>query len=175
MALTRKFLKALGVSEEAIEEIITAHTETVSDLKDELKTVQAKAEKLDEVTKERDELQKKANDTTAAERIAELEKQVDGYKTSEMNAKKKTALSELLEKAGIDKRGFAKILTATDFSTVELDDAGAIKGSTRLSEKIKTDWADLLVTGEKDPAKPATPPRPETNKKDPFLEGFDEG
>lgn len=163
MALTRKFLKALGVSEEAIEEIITAHTDVTDELKAQLKTAQEAGKQLEEVTKERDTLKAKADDTKSAEKIAELEKQVAAYQKAETDGKKKTVLTELLESAGIDKRGFSKVIAATDFDSIELDKDGKIKDSEKLSEKLKSEWADLLVTENTDTAKPATPPA-EVNK-----------
>ena len=46
MALTRKFLKALGIEDEKVDEIISAHTETVDALKAERDGYKADAEKL---------------------------------------------------------------------------------------------------------------------------------
>ena len=37
MALTRKFLQAMSIDEEKIDEIISAHSETVTALKEQLK------------------------------------------------------------------------------------------------------------------------------------------
>lgn len=157
MALTRKFLKALGVSEEAIEEIITAHTDVTDDLRSQLKAAQNAQEQLEAVTAERDALQKKLNDTTQGDRISELEKQLSEYQTRETNAQKRTALTALLESAGIDKRGFARVLAATDLDGIELD-GEKIKDAEKLTEKLKTEWSDLLVTDTMSTAKPATPP-----------------
>ena len=61
MALTRKYLSALGIEAEKIDEIISAHTETVDGLKDEIAKYKGDAEKLPAVQKELDEL-KKATD-----------------------------------------------------------------------------------------------------------------
>ena len=52
MAMTRKFLKAMGIEEDQIEQIIEAHTETVSALKDERDSYKEDAEKLADVQKE---------------------------------------------------------------------------------------------------------------------------
>lgn len=175
MALTRKLLKALNVSEEAIEEIISAHTDTVTELKNQLETAQEAQRQLEAVTKERDEYKRKSEDTTAAQRITELEKQIAAYKSRETEAQKKTALTALLESAGIDKRGFARVLAATDLSRIELGEEGEIKDSDKLTESLKTEWADLLVGESSQTAPPATPPKKETAENDPFLEGFDEG
>lgn len=158
MALTRKLLKALNVSEEAIEEIITAHTDTVTELKNQLETAQDAQRQLETVTKERDEYKRKSEDTTAAQRITDLEQQIAAYKSRETEAQKKTALTALLESAGIDKRGFARVLAATDLSGIELGESGEIKDSDKLTERLKTEWADLLVGESSQTAPPATPP-----------------
>lgn len=175
MALTRRFLKALNISDEVIEEIIAAHTDVTNDLKAQLETAQEAQRQLDTVTKERDEYKRKSEDTTAAQRITELEKQIAEYQSRETEAQKKTALTALLESAGIDKRGFARVLAATDLSGIELGEDGEIKDSDKLTERLKADWADLLVTDTTSTVHPATPPKKETAENDPFLEGFDEG
>lgn len=158
MALTRKFLKALGVSEEAIEEIITAHTDVTDDLKTQLKTAQDAQKQLDDVTAERDDLQKKLNDPEQANRVAELEKQIAEYQKRETTAQKRTALTALLEKIGIDKRGFARVLAATDLDGVEMD-GESIKDADKLAESLKTEWSDLLTEPGATGKPPQTPPQ----------------
>ena len=49
MAMTRKALKAMGLSEEQIDSIIEMHTETVDGLRDQVRTYKADAEKLEGV------------------------------------------------------------------------------------------------------------------------------
>ena len=56
MALTRRALKAMGIEDEKIDEIISMHTDTVDGLKDQVKTYEADAKKLPTVQKELDEL-----------------------------------------------------------------------------------------------------------------------
>lgn len=158
MALTRKFLKALGVSEEAIEEIIDAHTDVTDELKKQLKAAQDAQNQLETVTAERDELQKKMNDPAQANRVAELEKQVNEYKNRETTAQKRTALTALLEKIGIDKRGFARVLAATDLDGVELDGEN-IKDADKLAESLKTEWSDLITEPGATGKPPQTPPQ----------------
>lgn len=158
MALTRKFLKALGVSEEAIEEIITAHTDVTDELKAQLKTTQDAQKQLDAVTAERDDLQKKLNDPAQANRIAELEKQIAEYQKRETTAQKRTALTALLEKIGIDKRGFARVLAATDLDGVEMDGEN-IKDADKLAESLKTEWSDLITEPGATGKPPQTPPQ----------------
>ena len=52
MALTRKMLKAMGIEDEKIDQIIEAHTETVDALKEERDTYKEDASKLTAVQKE---------------------------------------------------------------------------------------------------------------------------
>ena len=60
MALTRKFLSALGIEAEKIDEIIDAHTDTVNALKEERDKYKASHEALQGVQKELDDLKKAA-------------------------------------------------------------------------------------------------------------------
>lgn len=46
MALTRKFLAALGIEDDKADGIIQAHSDTVNGLKDEIEKYKADAEKL---------------------------------------------------------------------------------------------------------------------------------
>ena len=62
MALTRKMLKAMGIEEEKIDQIIEAHTETVDSFKEKVSEYKDKAEKYDDVKKELDELKDGDND-----------------------------------------------------------------------------------------------------------------
>lgn len=55
MALTRKMLKAMGIGEEQIDQIIEAHADTVDALKEERDALKGKAQKLAGVQKELDD------------------------------------------------------------------------------------------------------------------------
>ena len=59
MALTRKLLKGMGLTDEQIESVIDAHTETVDGLKEQITQYKADAEKLAEVQKQLDEAKAK--------------------------------------------------------------------------------------------------------------------
>lgn len=62
MALTRKLLKGMGLTDEQVETIIEAHTDVVDGLKDEINSNKDAVKKLAEVTKERDELKAQGDD-----------------------------------------------------------------------------------------------------------------
>lgn len=80
MSLSRKYLSALGIEAEKIDEIIAAHSETVESLKEQRDGYKADAEKLAVVTSERDNLKEelkntiKANDEQYGALKAELDK-----------------------------------------------------------------------------------------------------
>ena len=52
MALTRKLLKGMGLTDEQVDTIIEAHSDTVDGLKEQVKTYKADAEKLPNIQKE---------------------------------------------------------------------------------------------------------------------------
>lgn len=61
MALSRKFLSAMGIEDDKIDQIIEAHTDTVNGLKDEIEKYKADAEKLPGIQKELKKLQDDAD------------------------------------------------------------------------------------------------------------------
>ncbi len=62
MALTRKMLKAMGIEEEKVDQIIEAHTETVDALKTQAKEAEEKAKDVDKLQGRIDELEEEAKD-----------------------------------------------------------------------------------------------------------------
>ena len=79
MALTRKYLKAMGIEDEKIDQIIDAHTETVDGLKADIAKYKGEAEKLPAVQKELDDL-KAAGDDGWKEKHDTVKKEFDEYK-----------------------------------------------------------------------------------------------
>lgn len=173
MSLTRKMLEAMSIDETKIGEIINAHTEVTDSLKAELKTAKEQLQTLEAVTKERDELKAQVDGDKSAEKIAELEKEIEGYKAEKATAAKREAYTELLKSASIDEKRFKGILKLTDLSTIELDENGKIKDADKLTEQVKADFADFIVTKETKAHEPATPPAKTEQEKDLFIEGFD--
>lgn len=66
MALSRKFLSALGLEAEKIDQIIEAHSETVESLKEQRDGFKAEAEKLAGITNERDNLKEELKKAMSA-------------------------------------------------------------------------------------------------------------
>lgn len=161
MALTRKFLSALGIEAEKIDEIIGAHTDTIEGLKDELAKVKADAAKLPEVQKELDDLKAKPDDgwkdkyDAARKELAEYK---DSVAKEKALAAKKAAYQELCKDAGLSENGITKAVKYADLDSVELDDAGKIKDGKSLIKSIQEEWPEHIVKDSTFGAKTATPP-----------------
>ena len=150
MSLTRRALKAMGIEDEKIDEIINMHTETVEGLKAEAAKYKAGAEALPDIQKQLERAQ------------ADLQEEFDGYKKEqaqkEARSAKEKAYRELLQKAGISDRRIDAVLRVSDIDGVELDENGAVKGADKLLEGIKSEWSDFITTTETRGAQTSTPP-----------------
>lgn len=163
MAFTRKMLKAMGIEEEKIDQIIDAHSETVDALKADRDAYKEDAAKLAAVQKELDELKAKGDDGYKAK--YEAEKAAHDALKADVAAKetkkaKTDAYRELLKGANIDEKRIATILRAEapTIDKIELDADGKIKNAEQYTQSIKSDWADFIVTQSAKGANTATPP-----------------
>ena len=163
MALTRKFLKAMGIEDEKIDQIVDAHTETVDGLKNELKTAKEKADKLDGVEKELNDLKAKGEDGYK-EKYEKEHKAFEDYK-NDVTAKQTKAAKEAAAKAYFE----AKNITGANLSiamrgardeinSIELDENGKIKDAKALDDLVAGEYAGLIVSTSTKGAKTATPP-----------------
>lgn len=102
MALTRKYLAALGIEAEKVDEIISAHSESIEALKEQRDAVKAEAEG------KMADLQKKLDEVTG--RLAEANKQAETYKANEVKYQETTnelaKLKESIEKDGTYKQKY---------------------------------------------------------------------
>ena len=159
MALTRKMLKAMGIEEEKIDQIIEAHTETV----DAFKQYKADAEKLADVQKELNELKSKTDDGLQ-KRYDDMKAEYEKYKKEVEDGKlleaKKTAYTEIVKDAGLSEKGVSKALKYTDWDSIELDDKGKVKNSANHIKTLKEEWADYVV---EEGTKGADTPKPPVN------------
>ena len=160
MALTRKSLKAMGLTDEQVDSIIEMHTETV----DGLKAYKADAEKLPGVQKELDDLKKQAaenKDDGWKDKHDAVKKEFDDYKAAQTakdtKAAKETAYRALLKEAGVAERRIDAVLRVTDLDKIELED-GKIKGADDVKNSIKTEWAEFISVAGQAGADMAKPP-----------------
>lgn len=160
-ALTRKFLTAMGIEDDKADEIISAHTETVTRLKTELDQAKADADRLPAIQKELDDLKAKPDDGWK-DKYDSVRKELADYKESIANEKalaaKKAAYQELCKDAGLSENGVIKAVKYADLDSVELDDAGKIKDGKSLIKSIREEWPEHIVKDSTFGARTPTPP-----------------
>lgn len=161
MALTRKYLKSMGLTEEQVESIIDAHTETLEGLKNKAEQYEADAKRLKDVEKELNDL--KAGDGKDYKKLWEDEKTAHSKTKSDFEAKEtaekvKGAYRAMLKEAGVSEKYLETVLRATDLKAVKLDKDGALEGVEALKESAKAEWADFISTTQTKGATVATPP-----------------
>ena len=148
MALTRKMLKAMGIEEEKIEQIIEAHSETVDGLKKDIETYKNDAEKLPNVQKELNEL-KAAGNGDYKKKYEDEHKAFEDFKQAqtakETRQAKEKAYTEFLKTVGVSEKRIPAILKVTDLNGIEMD-GDKFKDADKLTETIKTEWADFIET-----------------------------
>ena len=162
MALTRKFLKALGIEEDKIEEIITAHGETVAALKDEIDKAEQSAKDSAAAAQERDKLQKRveALEKTSGD-AAKVQAEYDAYRqqveTDKANAGKKALIKKALEDAHANPAAIDLMLNTVKLDDVELD-GEALKDAEAVLKPIREAHAGLFGTGQNQGTPPLNPP-----------------
>ena len=161
MALTRKMLKAMGIDDEKIDQIIEAHTEVTDALKNENEGLKKKANDYDTVKKELDGL--KANPTDDwKEKHDKVKKEFDDYKngieSEKTLASKKNAVKSIIEGAGIKDPAIVElIMLKTKYDNIELD-GDKVKDAEALTNTINTDYSAYVEKDSKGGAKVDNPP-----------------
>ena len=163
MALTRKMLKAMGIEEEKIDQIIEAHSETVDSLKADRDNYKKDADQLKSVREELDELKAKGDDGWK-EKHDKLKGDFDTYKkdveAKETKAKIKDAYKALLKKdAKLSDAGVEKAVKYADFSKFEFEaDGTTLKDADAHAKAAQEEWAMFVTTTTTTGAKTSNPP-----------------
>lgn len=165
MALTRKFLSAMGIEQDKVDEIINAHVEVTDALKEERDMYKADADSLAEVKKEladaKAALEKGGKDAYKVKYEA-LKEDFDDYKKKvsekEAHSKKEAAYRDMLVAVGVSEKRIASVLKVSDVDAIEFDDDGNVKDADGIKKGIKEEWADFIVSTTQQGAKTATPP-----------------
>ena len=161
MALSRKFLSAMGIEADKVDEIIEAHTESINALKEQRDQYKADAEKLPGVQQELDTLKENSGDGFE-QKYNDLKKEYADYKAEvaakELKAQKETAYREILKDAGIGDNHADKVLKYTDWASVELEDDGKVKEAKKHIKAIKEEWPELIVKESTQGADTHNPP-----------------
>lgn len=179
MALTRKFLKAMGIEDEKIDQIIEAHSSTVDGLKDQIDTLKADAGSAEETKTKLADIQKqldKANADLEAtkkdgwkDKHDTLKREFEDYK-AEVTAKEIKSAKEAAARAYYESKGITgKALdiamrgSGAEIEAMELAD-GKIKDAASLEALVKGDFSGLVSTTTTTGANTATPPAGDSGK-----------
>lgn len=161
MALSRKLLKGMGLTDEQVDTIIEAHTDTVDGLKADVSKYKTDAEKLSDVQKELDELKAKGDDGWK-EKYDNLKGEFDKYKTDvqekETHNKKVEAYKAILKDANLSEKGIEKAIKYAEWDKIELGEDGKLKGANDHIKAVRDEWAEYVTTTTTTGAKTSTPP-----------------
>lgn len=162
MALTRKLLKGIGLTDEQVDTIIEAHTDTVDGLKADVSKYKADAEKLPGVQKQLDDL-KAAGDGGYKEKFEKERKAFEDYK-ADITAKETKAAKEKAVRAYFESKNItganldlAMRGCGTEMAALEMD-GEKIKDTKSLDALICGTYKSLVSTTRIKGANPPTPP-----------------
>ena len=168
MALTRKFLSALGIEADKVDEIINAHADTVDALKEERDSYKDKAEKYDaehgkvaDLEKQVAELKDSNKDSYKVKYEAMKEEFNDykkGIEAEKSKGSKRDALKALLKEIGVSDKRIDSVVKVTDIDGIKLDKDGKIEGVDELKTNLSKEWADFIVKEGTKGADTSTPP-----------------
>lgn len=162
MALTRKLLKGMGLTDEQVDTIIEAHGDTVDGLKKDIQRYKADAEKLPGVQKELDDLKKDNGDDFKARYEKEqqdFQAYKDGIAKKEAAAAKEKAARAYFESKGIPAKSMGLVIRGAkgEIESLELD-GEKIKDASALDSLLDGDYKGLIGRAKKTGTETETPP-----------------
>ena len=162
MALTRKALKAMGLTDEQVDSIIEMHTDTVDGLKADINKYKGDAEKLPNVQKELDAL-KAAGDGGYKEKYEKEHSAFEAFKT-DITAKESKAAKEKAVRAYFESKNItganldlAMRGCGEEMAALEMD-GEKIKDTKSLDALVDGTYKGLVSTTQTKGANPANPP-----------------
>ena len=161
MSLTRAFLKGMSLTDEQVNGIIEAHTETVEGLKAQVARYKADAEKLPGVQKDLDDLRANNGDDYKAKYEKE-KNDFAAYKAdvekAESNRAKEAKLRKIAKDAGLSEKGIEKAVKYANWDKIELDENGEIKDAPGQVKALRDEWPEHIVTKVENNDPTPTPP-----------------
>lgn len=162
MALTRKLLKGMGLTDEQVDTIIEAHTDTVDGLKADVSRYKTDAEKLPGIQKQLDDL-KAAGDGGYKAKYEKEHSAFESYK-ADITAKESKAAKEKAVRAYFEGKNIkgANLELAMrgcgeEMAALELD-GDKIKDTKALDTLMDGTYKGLISTAQTQGANPANPP-----------------
>ena len=169
MALTRKMLKGMNLTEEQIDTIIEGHDETVSALKSDRDAWKDKAAQAETLKTERDDLRQKLDaQNSGTDWKGEYDKLKASIDAKETAAKVREAYRGILKAEHIDETLHDLILDGTKLDAVKLNKDGALENADAIAAAVREKYAAHIVKTDTQttPARtpPAAPPKPLTRE-----------
>lgn len=147
MALTRSFLRGMGLTDEQVSAIIEEHTASTDGLKALRDQYKADAERLPAIQKELDDL--KANGGNWETKYNDEHKAFEDFKADiqakELKGRKTDAFKAFLAEQNIGEKYIDSVLKVSDIDAIDLDEGGAIKDADKLAATVKEQYADFVV------------------------------
>lgn len=172
MALTRKFLKDLGIEGEEVDKIINEHRGTVDSLKDDIDSLKSEIEGNKAIEKELNELKESVKDAESyKEKYETIKKDFTEYKAEVQNEKvsfqKAEAYKTILKNAGISEKRIESVLKLAKvdglLDKLEFDNEGNVKNLNELESEAKTAYAEYVDTIRESGAQTPNPPAKTNN------------
>ena len=163
MSITRKLLKGMGLTDEQVDTIIEAHTETVDGLKADISRYKADAGKLAGVQKELDDL-KAAGDGGYKVKYEKEHSDFEAFKSNitakETKAAKEKAVRAFFESKNITGANLDLAMRGCgeEMAALELDGDNKIKDTKGLDALLSGAYKGLVSTMQQQGANPANPP-----------------
>ena len=160
MALTRKLLKGMSLTDEQVDTIIEAHTETVDGLKEKAERYKTEADKVPDLEKKIREAETEGGEDWKAKYEKE-HSDFEAYK-SDAAAKETAAANERLFRAeltalGITGKRADQIVKATNLADFEVKD-GAYADTAKVQQAIRDEWSEFVPATTTSGAKVDNPP-----------------
>jgi hypothetical protein len=167
-------LKAMGIEDEKIDQIIEAHTETTDALKGERDQYKVDAEKLPDVQRQLDAAKEaveavggddeyKVKYDEEHEAFEKYKEQVEAEKAA---TERRSLYRQLLLDAGIDDKRVDAVLKVTDMESITVEE-GKIKDAEKLTEDIKSEWSAFITKPDTKGAPVDNPPAADPAPKEP--------
>jgi len=172
LALTRKTLKAMGLTDEQVDSIIDMHAETVDGLKAQINAAKAGAAEKAPDKKGEEKPNQKPEDTEAYKKLkAEYDQYKADISAKEAKAAKEKAVRAYFEGKGISGKNLDIAIRGAraEIDALELD-GEKIKDSKSLDDLVAGDYSGLVIktetSGAKTPNPPASTGKPAKTKED---------
>lgn len=160
MALTRPFLKAMGLSEEQVQSIIEEHVAVTDKLKAERDSYKEQAGKAADLQKQLDGFNGGEDWKTKFDKEHEAFEDFKKQTAAEAaTAKVKAAYRKLLSDEGISEKRLDAILKVTDLSKLKLDKDGNLENVSELKKAINDEWSEFKTTVTERGAQVDKPPQ----------------